>query len=277
MTAFLKSVRKPELIQDRFRTIPWMQWKQRWAEAPDVETCASLLHYGMRIDVSGPTESVERLRCYLLLAEGHYGSRGTVHPAIAAKAFKVLFDGEPFRPLFDRHLLTLPPTGLAALLRFFRPKGIYENDGLANIWVPDAVQKNRHHVMAELNKGLLRWLFEMWHDEFIPDPQSIALGPWRLNKNTIQLARGLRPRIIKILHAYGHGQLEALLNKRGVMTAGNNLVYRTRWEQFTPDCLKTLEGLALRRGRTIRDAVVNDSTAAKVLLNVRAAQQLLAA
>jgi len=273
MTAFLKDVRKSENLRTNW--IRWPEWQMRWNDANDLATCVSLLHYGMQTEIASPQEDAERLRCYLLLAEGHLNSKGRVHGAITRKAFKTVVDRSYYRPLFGSYLVTLPPSGVAALLRFFRPKGTDEGSGIENIWVPDAEAKTKNHMMTQVNEELLNWLFAIWYGDFTYESEFGSRGLWPRNEKTVKLVNGLRPRVLEILHAYGHGKLESLLDKSGVVTESKNLVYQVRWELFTPDCLTMLENLALRRGKTVREALVNSSTAAKVLLNVTAAQQLL--
>ncbi len=119
MTAFLKDVRKSEDLRTDW--LRWSEWQLRWSNASDVATCVSLLHYGMQTETASSEEDVERLRCYLRLAEGHLNTNGRVHAAISRKAFKTIVNRNYYRPLFGSYLLTLPPSGVATLLRFFRP------------------------------------------------------------------------------------------------------------------------------------------------------------
>lgn len=287
MTAFLNTARKKYLDQ---KPLPWSTWKNQWRRCSGENACIGLLHYGLRTEVRSAEEESERRRFYLTLADGHYSpdleqshKMTGDERRIARKAFDVLFGTRYSSDVFDKRLLTLPPDAIEALLHFFRPRGTDESCGLENLRITAGDTEDRDHAMKKTNEALLRWLVSLWDKDFVYEgPYSSGpIGPWVKNQATYALVQEVRPRVLEMLHAYGHGQLEKLLDKVGCAIEERHIVYRVQWELFTPDCTSKLEELASRSSRlvgvhttgdAVKAALVSGSSAAKVLTLVWRAQ-----
>ncbi len=279
MTAFLKTERKRDVATDYYY---WSDWKQQWTEARVLQVHMGLLHSGFATVVESAEEESERLRFYLKTADGHCTPQRMLFAEgqYAKKAFAMLADQ------FDRDFLwsrlpSLSPAAAGAVLRFFRPKKEYEESGLVNLRSVTDDDKSRDHASRKVRDAFLKFCLRVWEDDY-SKPYGDPVGPWPKNLETISLLNKVRPRILGLLHAYGNGQLEKLIEAKVTVDKGvDHLGFRVRWELFDPPCLSRLEKLAtlkldLPRDATIQEALVAGCAAAKVLIVVRAAQEQLA-
>ncbi len=268
---FLATARKPDLSTS---FLPWAYWKEKWKEADDASTCLGLLHGGFKTNAYVPEEEEERLRFFLLIAQG-YGNRSLSHGDMlfSGKAFSVLAD--QLADILEQRLPLFSPEAVEAVLHFFRPRenNLVEGGGLQNFpRMPDADDKSRHYPLWKMAEVCRAWCRLMW-DTASYGEDCRPGGHWPKNEATLAALKAARPKILEILYAFKRGELERLLDPQMAFENDdvNRPVIRVRWEIFTADCLKKLEELALRSGPTLPWAVTAGSSAARVLLVVRAA------
>lgn len=286
-----------KVLDDKW--IPWAQWKEAWESADNIPACEGLLHSGFRTEVETAEEASERLQFYLNMADANWTARPIFNSDtyLRGKAFKVLalLEGT-WDDYFRKGLLGLTPETAEVVFRFFRPKGGFsltsesaEGLGLASFQTPTLDRPEiGNHAARKFNEKLLNFCDWVWRKEYEYVPQYSSDGRWPRNPATIEVLNKRRVDIIDILHAYGNGKLENLVNV--VWTYDNSEmdnpkgVYRVQWELFTPECIERLYELASRKsaivgpttvGERAEDALVRGSTAAKVLTLVNAAQRKL--
>jgi len=254
----------------------WFDWKERWRNATDEQTCIGLLHHGLRTQVFSAEEESERIQFYLSTADGYLSRSLDMREYLqASKAFDVLADDGYLQDLLDKRLLILPPSTVKAVLHFFRPKNEDEGGGFVNLFVPEG--DKGHHRMHKMNDLLLRWCLRVWNRDITFTSEYTSLPqPWQEDKQSRLLLENIRPRILEILYAYGHGQLEKLTDRVLAVDPKDKERFTTRvqWELFTPDCSWKIGELGGRSahivgrptttGECVRASLVAGSSAAKV-------------
>lgn len=295
MTGFLNTVTHKILSADWPRTDwpHWLEWKIKWEAANDAATCLGLLHSGFRTNVYSPQDQEERLSFYLLLADGYWTTRSdrlAGHGVLARKAFSILAEHCKDERVLRKELLTLSPDTVRRLFRYFRPAEEREGCGLASFETPQRDGREiSNHAVKVMNETLLDWCKYVWFKDYEFVSSYESHGPWPRNPATVQMLNRKRVEIINILHAYGNGQLEKLIDAVPVLDDPKaedlKISHRVRWELFTPDCVVRLGNLAAAQpgclvggysqGKFVDAALVNGSSAAKVYtLVVRAQEQL---
>ncbi len=279
-----------KVLDDRW--IPWARWKEEWERADNTPACEGLLHSGFHTNVASAEEASERFCFYLQLAAAQWTSRPIVnnHSFLQRKAIKILADLDaPFNAdMFEKELLGMTPETATQVFKFFRPNDGTEGEGLASFETPKARDnfELRDHTAKKLNKKLLQWCQWVWRKEYAYEGPYGSRGHWSRNAQTIALLEQKRFDVLDILHAYGNGKLEALLDVVSTLDDSDpkdlKCIYRVQWELFNPECIQRLYELASRKsgltgphtsGEAAEAALVAGSSAAKVLTLVQTAQK----
>jgi len=271
----------------------WTQWGEDWRKADNISTCLGLLHTGFQTKVFAADELSERLCFYLKLADAQWTSTpiSNGNSAMKRKAIKVLADLDTaLNDVFGKGLLAMTPETARQMFKFFRPKDGTEGGGLASFETPKAGRdfELHDHAAKKLNERLLEWCTWVWRKEYAYVSRHESGGRWPKNPLTIAILDEKRVDILDILHAYGNGKLESLLDIASVLDDSDpddlKCVFRVRWELFTPECVQRLYQLASRKSgltgphtldEAAQAALVAGSSAAKVLTLVQTAQAKL--
>jgi hypothetical protein len=110
------------------KDIPWKEWKDRWVAATDAPTCISLLHIAFKRREDAAVDA-ERIAIVLEIADKKFRPTRSLYmnsdlapfDAVQEKARDV-FINEILKDQGLPRLLSMPHTGLKAVLRFFRPR-----------------------------------------------------------------------------------------------------------------------------------------------------------
>jgi hypothetical protein len=257
--------------------VTWLHLRKQFEESRQLPTCLGLLHRFFDSSIKTWDEEVDRLVQTCNLADGHLQSKnleGESQAQIRRKAFEVLAHNSFRNPAETiGRLRQVSPAALEKLVWFFRPQqeihhsGDEEGRGLYNVefWINERKDQARDFAREFLSE-LVKSIFG---GSFFYGPNQ---ADYPNNKETLERARSLKPRLIEILHAQpGTSKRLSLLLWQGSR--------QPEWDAFDDDCIKKLEELALAQRfyggnqvTSVEEAVLGGSSSAHLLVLIRIAK-----
>ena len=257
--------------QDHYVEMEWSRWITHWNQVDEPQIGIGLLHCGFSTKIRDRSEETERLCFYLKLADGHAQMDPAFGPRLRRKAFECLAYNFFFRG--PAYTAALPPDALRTLLWFLRPDPKSfpkEEGGLYNFWRRRG-QEDASDKALDLTMSFLTKLIQMiWHGTFFESKY------WRLNGETLCLARAAKPQLLEIVHAAKGRQLMVLVRDQNVYG------FTVDWNSFDQPSLDKLKELGLaqedwfngkrRKANSIQEAIYLNSIAAQLYILCEIAQ-----